>query len=68
MTMHNLLGLTVTVEDFEDNALQLSWVPDCAPEIRESSDGSTEIVLSLEALTFALASAVNALENYEENE
>ena len=62
------LGITVTVEDFEDNALQLSWEPGCAPEIRESSDGSVEIVLTLEALTVALASAVEALENYEEND
>ena len=65
--MPNPLGLTVTVEDVSDNALQLSWEPDCAPEIRESSDGSTEIVLTLEALTFALANAIEALENYEED-
>lgn len=65
--MSNPLGITVTVEDFEDNAFQLSWEPDCAPEIRESSDGSVEIVLTLEALTVALASAIDALENYEED-
>jgi hypothetical protein len=64
--MANPLGLTVTVEDFDDQALQLSWEPDCAPEIRESSDGSTEIVLTFEALTYALSSAIEALDNYED--
>lgn len=63
----NPLGLTVTVEDFDDQALQLSWDPDCAPEIRESSDGSIEIVLSLESLSFALSNATEALDNYEED-
>ena len=68
MTTTNPLGLTVTVEDFEDQALQLSFDEGCTPEIRESSDGSTEIVLTFEHLTYALASAIEALENYEEDD
>ena len=68
MTTTNPLGLTVTVEDFEDQELQLSFDEGCTPEIRESSDGSTEIVLTFEHLTYALASAIEALENYEEDD
>ena len=66
--MSNPLGLTVTVEDIDDNSLQLSWDPNCIPEIRDSSDGSKEIILTFEALTYALACAVEALENYEEDD
>ena len=65
--MANPLGLTVTVEDFDDQALQLSFDPDCFPEQRESSDGNTELVVSLDLLTYALAQAIDALENYEED-
>ena len=47
MTTHNPLGMTVTVEDFEDQSLQVSFDECCTPEIvnhRQSrSDGSTEI-------------------------
>lgn len=67
MTTPNPLGMTVTVEDFEDQALQVSFSRDCTPKIRESSDGSTEIVLTIEHLTFALACAIDELENYEED-
>ena len=68
MTTANPLGLTVTVEDFDDQALQLSFDEGCTPEIRESSDGSTEIVLTFEHLTYALASAIEALETYEDDD
>ena len=68
MIMPNPLGLTVTVEDFDDQALQLSFDEGCTPVIRESSGGETEIVLTLEHLTYALASAIDALENYEEDD
>ena len=68
MTDQNILGLTVTVEDYDDNSLQLSFAPNFKPEIRESSDGSTEIVMTFEALTLALSEAIVALENYEEDE
>ena len=68
MTTANPLGMTVTVENFEDQALQVSFDEACTPEIRESSDGSTEIVLTIEHLTYALACAIDALENYEEDD
>ena len=68
MTTPNPLGLTVTVEDFADQALQLSFDPGCEPVQRESSDGSLEMVLTIEHLTYALACAVDALENYEEDD
>ena len=68
MTTHNPLGMTVTVENFEDQALQVSFDECCTPEIRESSDGSTEIILTIEHLTYALACAIDALENYEEDD
>ena len=68
MTTVNPLGMTVTVEDFEDQSLQVSFDECCTPEIRESSDGSTEIVLTIDHLTYALACAVDALENYEEDD
>ena len=68
MTDQNILGLTVTVEDYSDQSLQLSFDPQLKPEVRESSDGSLEIVLTFEHLTYALASAIEALENYEEDD
>jgi len=67
MTMPNPLGLTVTVEDFDDQSLQLSFDPNCFPEQRESSDGNIELVVPFELLTYALAQAIDALENYEED-
>ena len=60
--------MTVTVEDIEDQSLQISFAEGCVPEIRESSDGSTEIVLTIEHLTYALACAIDALENYEDDD
>ena len=68
MTTSNPLGMAVTVENFEDQALQVSFDECCTPEIRQSSDGSTEIVLTIEHLTYALACAIDALENYEEDD
>ena len=65
--MANSLGLTVTVEDFDDQSLQLSFDPGCFPKQRESSDGNTELVVPFELLTYALAQAIDALENYEED-
>ena len=67
MTTPNPLGMTVTVEDFEDQALQISFADGCTPEIRMSSDNSVEIILTIEHLTFALACAIDELENYEED-
>ena len=68
MTMPDPLGLTVTVEDFDDQSLQLSFEPGCFPEQRESSDGNIELVVPFELLTYALAQAIDALENYDEEE
>ena len=65
--MPDPLGLTVTVENIEDQSLQLSFDPDCFPEQRESSDGNIELVVPFELLTYALAQAIDALENYEED-
>ena len=65
--MPDPFGLTVTVEDFDDQALQLSFEPDSFPEQRESSDGNIELVVPFELLTYALAQAIDALENYEED-
>ena len=65
--MPDPLGLTVTVENIVDQSIQLSFAPDCFPEQRESSDGNIELVVPFELLTYALAQAIEALENYEED-
>ena len=57
MTTHNPLGMTVTVENFEDQALQVSFDECCTPEIRQSSDEQVQqtYVLTIENydLTYA---------------
>ena len=63
MTMPDPLGLNVTVEDFDDQSLQLSFEPVSFPEQRESSDGNIELVVPFELLTYALAQAIDAPEN-----
>ena len=65
--MINPFGLTVTVEDYEDESLQVSFDPACIPEHRESSDGNIELVLPYELIQYLADQAFNALENYEED-
>ena len=69
--MPNEIGLTVKVEDINKQSVVLCFDPGSEPEIRKTSNevgvsDTTEIVVPFEVLTYSLACAVDALENYEE--
>ena len=58
----------VSVEDYEDNALCLNFDASCLPHTQTSSDGTVEVIVSIELLRAALEQAEEALADYEHEE